>query len=261
MDLTPATRQPAHRTGISRNCVECGRPLNTQQALSGQICDDLACKGPYLQRLKNIETANRQAARARVAERVSRETGIADGLVLVLPANSNTCVPLSRERLETFRRHLRHVIAQAQPPTEASAETRTESRPDTELPPETVIHACATCRGRCCLGGAGHAFLGAETITAFWRQHPGMSSEAIEAEYLQHAASWSVADSCVFHADSGCTLPRHMRADTCNTFLCEGLLDGPERGSPRLYVAADGGDVRRAVLVDAQGHRKSLLPQ
>ena len=31
--------------------------------------------------------------------------------------------------------------------------------------------------------------------------------------------------SCVYHTDIGCSLPRNMRADTCNEFLCDTLIE------------------------------------
>lgn len=250
--------------GPNRHCRVCGRPLTQQQAFAGGVCDSLSCKGPYLQELKAAETARNRADRVAVAEHVQRQLDMADRSAVVVPANIRPCVPLSPERLEDFRSHLRRVIGEAQPPDDSAGEMPQppRARPLEELPPMTVLHACTTCRGRCCLGGAGHAFLRAQTITDFWQRHSSLSQDAIEAEYLAHAAPRGYADSCVYHSESGCSLPRDMRADICNSFHCEGLRQGLEtEPGPSLFIAADGTEVERVVLVATDGHRVDLLPE
>ena len=41
--------------------------------------------------------------------------------------------------------------------------------------------------------------------------------------YTSHLPTHVIEDSCVFHTPKGCSLPRHLRADTCNSFECDGL--------------------------------------
>ena len=55
----------------------------------------------------------------------------------------------------------------------------------------------------------------------------------------------SYQESCVFHASTGCTLPREMRSAVCNTFYCHALEQQRARLSsgealPTLIGAADG---------------------
>jgi hypothetical protein len=50
--------------------------------------------------------------------------------------------------------------------------------------------------------------------------HPGLDAAGLRALYLGHLPPRSVAGSCVNHTRDGCSLPRSLRSDTCNTWRC-----------------------------------------
>ncbi len=42
---------------------------------------------------------------------------------------------------------------------------------------------------------------------------------------MEHLGTKTFVDSCVYHTKTGCCLPRTMRSDTCNEFLCDTLIE------------------------------------
>jgi hypothetical protein len=119
-------------------------------------------------------------------------------------------------------------------------------------------NACATCRGACCPQGGEHAFLQPETILRVMGDRPEMRPREILDAYLARLGERTYIDSCVFHARTGCRLPRSMRADLCNDFLCKGLNAyriGLENlpGVESFVFATRGAEVVRAAAIDGDG--------
>jgi hypothetical protein len=56
-------------------------------------------------------------------------------------------------------------------------------------------------------------------------------------------------NSCVYHQQQGCGLPRELRSDICNSFECEELAElhreARASGEPLLLVALDGSEAVR----------------
>jgi hypothetical protein len=73
--------------------------------------------------------------------------------------------------------------------------------------------------------GGEHAFLYPDHFRRFLRKHPERSRDELLADYLSRVPSASVRDSCVYHGDAGCVLPRELRANLCNSFLCGDLTE------------------------------------
>jgi hypothetical protein len=120
--------------------------------------------------------------------------------------------------------------------------------------------ACSCCKGRCCEGGADHAYLKVETIRRYRAEHPDQRPRDVLAAYLDRVGHRSYEGSCIFHQGDGCALPRTMRADLCNRHYCKALLefqrDLPNEGPIRaFFVAAHFGVVQTAALV----HDKQML--
>ena len=123
--------------------------------------------------------------------------------------------------------------------------------------------ACATCRGHCCLTGGDHAYLDSRDIRRYWSTRPSATAASITRAYLAALPRRSYTGSCVFHGISGCTLPRPMRAEICNSFLCDGaqaMRTELEKGGARrgFAVASANGELLRATLFDADGTRRRL---
>ena len=80
--------------------------------------------------------------------------------------------------------------------------------------------ACTVCRGRCCLGGTAQAYISAEDVRRYVKAKPATTREEILEAYLNCLADVSYENSCIFHQEQGCGLPRHLRSATCNEFEC-----------------------------------------
>jgi hypothetical protein len=171
--------------------------------------------------------------------------------------------PLPAHRRLAFREHLTRQVARAMergplPLTAALAD-------DVPLPAAvdaTLGAACATCQGHCCRLGGVRAYLWPERMRRYLAEHPTQSPEEAVDAYMAYMQATTITDSCVFHGETGCTLPREMRSDTCNRFLCGALYELqralPGDGSARAFVAAaEGREVRNAAFIDA-GVRRTV---
>lgn len=106
--------------------------------------------------------------------------------------------------------------------------------------------------------GGEHAYLGSPDLRRFWSTRPHASGQEIVEAYLGALPERSYAGSCVFHAASGCTLPRDMRAELCNVFLCDDARAlenelGQRDPSRTFLVAAGNGELVRGLRVNEKG--------
>ncbi|MES2524898.1 MAG: hypothetical protein V4617_19525 [Gemmatimonadota bacterium] len=182
--------------------------------------------------------------------------------VALLPANNRTLVPLSETSRDAFTSRLRARLASYPVP---QAETSTPFDDATALAAgpngmDTMMFlGCAACRGHCCTRGGTHAFLSADGLRAIAaRETDGDTGHALEALYTRHLPVTHYENSCVFHGELGCTLPRTLRSDTCNRYLCGELAvlrrqleRGPELGA--VVGAATWSGLERIAVLDARG--------
>lgn len=145
----------------------------------------------------------------------------------MVPSNPARPVALDPSAVSDFRGHLRRVLddlVSSGPgrsvPASDAADAAGESAP---AEADALARACATCRGWCCRRGGSHAFLDVRSVDRVWRERPGASPAALEALYLEHLGATHLDGGCVFQGESGCRLPRSLRSDTCNTWLCPDL--------------------------------------
>jgi hypothetical protein len=184
-------------------------------------------------------------------------------LLARLPACEGRAAPLPEERRAQFATNLRAAIDRAlddpDRPVPGTAEAPSEQAP-------LVASACAACRGSCCTAGGDHAFLYPDHFRRFLRNHPGRSRDELVALYLSHLPQAAVQESCVYHREDGCALPRELRSNLCNSFLCgdlSGLLEArTRRPLPVLAccIRSFKADVVRSALIDEQGTRRDLDP-
>ena len=121
--------------------------------------------------------------------------------------------------------------------------------------------ACILCKGQCCLnGGPNNAFLEVEDIQRFRIRNPGATREDIKAAYAALMPETTSVMSCVFHGVYGCTLPREMRSQLCNSFVCRGqtvLAEGAKAGDTGAVLLAvpQNKAVAAATFDDEHGYR------
>ena len=121
--------------------------------------------------------------------------------------------------------------------------------------------ACILCKGQCCLnGGPNNAFLEVEDIQRFRIRNPGATREDIKAAYAALMPEETSVMSCVFHGPMGCTLPREMRSQLCNSFVCRGqtvLAQGKAAGvnGAVILAAPQNKAVAAATFDDEHGYR------
>lgn len=193
--------------------------------------------------------------------------------VVLLPANPRALTPVPLAAREAFRRHLRLQLTRAfaEPPAQHApappADTEDAEGPAADSADLAVGPmlgaACGTCGGACCTAGGTHAFLKAASLVRVRRElssegMPALSAAEIEARYLDALPTVHYHDSCVFHGSAGCTLPRTLRSNLCNRYLCGGLTQltrtTAAHGEHAAFVAAvDDGRLLRLALVTPAG--------
>lgn len=219
--------EPRHR------CPTCGDPVDPLQATEPDGgCHRDACRRAARTRwtaeTRDVDRRRRAVGRARL-----RASGIDPdaGPWTVVPANDAGSVALDPAQVDAFRAHLHRVL------NDLTVHGRpTHSTPPLPMAPaETaaVRRACATCRGWCCRRGGSHAFLDALSLDRVRRRYPDDSAAELEARYRTHLGATHLDGGCVFQGETGCRLPRPLRSDTCNSWLCPDLRTQVDRWRER----------------------------
>ena len=205
--------------------------------------------------------------------------------VILLPANSRNTTELPEESRDAFLDKLRGTIAEAfretvrdnSAPMSAEAESARQDAwgqdagwalPDS-IPamPDIIGASCSTCRGECCTAGGTHGFLHADSIMRVRAQLTDdgetVTGESLEARYASYLPTRHYRGSCVFHTTAGCNLPRALRSNLCNRYVCGGLAQltralVASQQTAAYVAAADSVHLRRVALVTVQGAR--LIP-
>jgi hypothetical protein len=223
--------------------MACSFPFLAEDQPQADFCGRLECltrremRQPELARFRQDKEAKWLAVTRKRAEPLILEAksrlrdgdggNIPSGLA---PFVDRPLVPLPVARRTAFEKHLRHVVQESfvKSPREdelASApehDPANDNRLANERPESAILNAaCIACRGDCCLQGANkYAFISENMIHRFRWLHPEATSDEVAEVYLAALPDQSVEDSCVFHGDRGCTLPREHRSSICNEFLC-----------------------------------------
>jgi hypothetical protein len=135
-----------------------------------------------------------------------------------LPGFDRPLRPVGPKRRRIFAAFLEELFAEV-PRPRAKA-------PQPEQKPEATMFAsaCAACRGHCCSKGGNDAYLDENAIAQAWARHPRLSKRSLKQLYLDAIPNKAFADSCIFHAKNGCSLPRSLRAPVSEAYLCRPLL-------------------------------------
>ena len=262
-------------------CKVCGRPLALSE-LPNRLCASLDC-----QRIALAECARQVAERKQIRAKALIEAEIAQATELharvmsgfgfakpeafplvVIPAFTAKLVDLPQRRRRNFRDHLTALIAQSSVAvkgrTAAKQPETTATVPEPSPPVRAALGmACSCCKGRCCEGGAEHAYLDVDTLRRYRAAHPEQRPREVLAVYLDRLGPRSYEGSCIFHQADGCALSRELRSNLCNRHYCKALSNFQQRAPATgpvgaFFAAADRGSVRAAALVR---DRQMLLVQ
>ncbi|MCA9128407.1 MAG: hypothetical protein KDB22_15075 [Planctomycetales bacterium] len=179
--------------------------------------------------------------------------------VVLVPHTAAAITPADANRVRQLQEHLESLVVQTvcQLPDESDVpcDMRDYHHEPSEQETPVFNNACRLCRGHCCVAGGTTAFLSISTIRRVVRDRPELNPNEIVAQYLERVPARSCEGSCVFHGEFGCTLPREMRADMCNRYLCRDLLHARQlielQGPQQLFIAAATHDaVAAAEFID-----------
>jgi hypothetical protein len=207
------------------------------------------------------------------AERVARATVVAADHgtipVAVVPANTRETEPVPPSVRRAFLERLQASLDRGaeQRAAAATVAARDVSPPTADAPTRrdrdvaaVLGRSCATCRGECCTAGGDHAFLRAESVARIRDSHASLGDAGLLALYNDHVPQRHYRGSCLFHDTTGCALPRTLRSDLCNRYICGGLtqltsaLDATG-GTMAFVGAADSLHLRRMALIDVDATR------
>lgn len=184
-----------------------------------------------------------------------------DVAIGVVPANETRTSRLPESRIRRVRDHVRELVDIVEKRRKSGRSLRgvvddRDSAADASA--AALGQACASCRGHCCLTGGDHAYLDSTDVERFWATRPKASAASIVRAYVAALPERTYSGSCVFHATGGCTLPREMRGNLCNVFLCDGTRELRRRleesGAREAFVVATkDSELLRATHVDANG--------
>jgi len=267
-----------------RTCVVCGEVIDECVPRLQKYCSNRKCKWEYFDRIRKQIRSSRESLK-RKRERLKRQardlrdnTAEAAGIgnpkdftPAAIPVNTRRVRHLPEKRRRTFRDRLMQLIGQAAAERRSSARSKDNTTiqmncdaqmQGTELR-SILRNACAICRGGCCIHGGDHAYLKVETLLRCMYQHPELQQHQVLEEYLSCLPKKTYEDSCIYHAEFGCALPRHLRAESCDSFACEGLVEIKKHAidtkSTRFFIAAmEGKNILRSAFVDGESNPATL---
>jgi hypothetical protein len=141
---------------------------------------------------------------------------------LHLPSGPRQQSNLAQRRRQRYRDHLNRLIAEAVSDQVVPAQSPdpTRGQPEADASARLAGQLCALCGGGCCTLGSDTAYLTPSTIRRFMALMPHLRPRDVLAAYLDRLSPKTQTRSCINHTASGCSLPREMRSDTCNNYLC-----------------------------------------
>jgi hypothetical protein len=222
-----------------RACVECGAPIDPiQGATTAAVCGRLPCvvaaSASQVDEQRAMDEERVRRARAALEAEGHRPFEVSWSLV---PENRAVPTSLPPGATDDFLAHLRRVTEEASDEGSlGDPPPRTGAHP-TAAEASAFARACTACRGWCCRGGGTHAFLDAASIRRI-RAEEDLDASELEGQYLSRLQPTHLEGGCLFQGQTGCRLPRTLRSDTCNDWLCEDLtatrVDWREKGGPPL---------------------------
>jgi len=175
-----------------------------------------------------------------------------DFLPVMVPRSDKRLVPLTPERVERLRQHLREALLDLGKARRLDRFAAPVSPEPAGFPAIVARVAGSLCKGWCCRNGGDEAFLDDRTLARLRLTNPKITEQAIELIYLARVPDAAYQDSCIFHGKRGCTLDRSLRADICNTYFCGGLrayMREQVDPEPTVILAGEGGKMRASPVL------------
>ena len=167
--------------------------------------------------------------------------------IITVPGQRETLVPPSPARIRALRRHLIEAIRDL---VKARRQERLIQRRAVEpagFRAAVVVASCGHCCGSCCMAGGTHAFLDERTMARVHTERPDLTAREVVRAYVGSVAPLAYRDSCLFHGEAGCTLARPLRAELCNSYHCNGLLEflnAPMDETETIVIETHAGEKR-----------------
>lgn len=263
-------------------CRVCGKQISDQDWRLFQTCDFWKCRAKQRQERRESRIRREDEYRRRrevLAKRIGQfRDEVADSLGIdepelfvpvAIPAALRPITRLPQERLSALRDHLTRLVSgvreeeEDSPCTSLCEETETAATDTEDVSVFFLQQACATCRGYCCLTGEDLAYLNKGMMSSYLDEHPRHESPEVISRFLSHLPEETCEDSCIYHGEKGCGLPREMRSSICNGFECAEIaclreelrgsaphrvfLVGVRASRVVRYAFVQAGDVRRGV--------------
>ncbi len=254
--------QALYAASVSLKCEVCGEPAGVFAVKDAPLCIRAECKNVVAQKKRMNAAGYRQffdlqsrqirfgieqakAKREQLAEKrrkeeqhyvaflkqqVAKKLGIdpANYPHVMISKNIRSITTLSKKRKAAFYAFLLNLVAETardlQDPERSDDKQNYESFGSS--PPYPIeVKACEVCAGACCTKGENHAYLSKETIARYLTFHPDHSQDQIVQAHMACLPNLVYENSCAFHTETGCRLPRNLRSSTCNEFKCDALID------------------------------------
>ncbi|MBI1492855.1 hypothetical protein [Halocynthiibacter styelae] len=211
----------------------------------------LFCIATAFRRYAGSEPLLRRYANAWNAQRTKDQRKVTT--VIAVPYKSDKQHPPSPDALREFESHLRKIADET---NDQSHTITPDEKRNAETPAPILGAICSACRGRCCQHGfENHAYLTGGSLSRWRADNPDITVENLCRKYLAYLPAQHTENSCLYHIATGCALPRDMRADICNRYLCYQARHATEQMPPSsstdiLIVAQENGKPMRASITD-----------
>ena len=177
--------------------------------------------------------------------------------IVTVPLLDEIIEPPPPRRVRALKRHLIQSLRDLRAAKRPGRLIQTRTPEPAGFAAAVLGMGCATCEGHCCKGGGDHAYIDERTMARVRRDDPDLDASGIIRLFLARIAPESYRGSCLFHARTGCTLGRGLRAELCNAYLCNGLRDfltlTPEPHRVQIAASRNGKERRSAVLMRSSG--------
>lgn len=194
--------------------------------------------------------------RTRVAERL-RLAGPEKVDLVVLPAMTVHMEPVTRARKD-------QLAASIEAAFDARIDRTRVPKTPTPLGDASLLAVCRTCRGACCKSGETHAYLTRAVLSRVKAEQRIANEASLLESYLDRVPTTARQGSCIYHGSQGCALPRSMRSETCNRFLCYPLKqlgrDFSRAGYAQLAVSTVADEEDRMLLL-SDGETRRVRPK
>jgi hypothetical protein len=144
--------------------------------------------------------------------------------LIAIPSNRRKLVKVSNARRKIFRDNLKKTLASALAADKQEEVTETLAG-SVQEGAQIVNSSCGICAGACCLQGGDRAYLNEENLIRIMRKFPSQRPNQILKKYLSAISEKVYENSCIYHTQTGCSLPRELRSEVCNQFFCPSLKD------------------------------------